>query len=139
MAASVIRARLDLLINLFDTTTGATVDERSVSFMRDGVPVRPESRGAGIYVFINTGREDFLMRVRVKGFDEYETSVSYEGLDPSIPECNVFLIPSENTSKGEKLLGLSGNLPFLESLEAVNLSRIICDSSKLACGIQPAI
>ena len=138
--ASVFGSRLDLLVRLIDTTTGAAVEESNVLFLRDGREVRPERKGRGTYIFINSGREDFLMRVRVKGFDEYETSVSYEGLDPSIPECNVFLIPSENTSKGEKLLGLSGNLPFLESLEAVNLSRIICfaneyDPKELKLGI----
>jgi len=128
--ASVFGSRLDLLVRLTDTTTGATVDERNVLFMRDEREVRPESRGEGTYIFINTGREDFLMRVRVKGFDEYETCIRYEELDEKVPVCNVFLIPSENTSKGEKLLGLSGNLPFLESLEAVNLQRIVCNANE---------
>ena len=94
MAASVIRAKLDLLVRLFDTTTGATVDERNVLFMRDGVPVRPESRGAGAYVFINTGREDFLMRISVRGYEDYEVKVCYEEMDERLPVCNVFLMPS---------------------------------------------
>jgi hypothetical protein len=128
--ASVFGSRLDLLVRLIDTTTGAAVDERNVLFMRDEREVRPESRGVGTYIFINTGREDFLMRIRVKGFDEFETLVRYEELDERIPVCNAFLIPSENASKGEKLLGLSGNLPFLESLEAVDLNRIACSANE---------
>ena len=126
MAASVIRAKLDLLVRLFDTTTGATVDERNVLFMRDGVPVRPESRGAGAYVFINTGREDFLMRIEVYGYDEYETSVRYEELDDGLPVCYVFLMPSENTLRGRNTLSFSGTLPFLKKIEAVNPNKSIC-------------
>ena len=41
MAASVIRAKLDLLIRLVDTTTGAQVTERNIVFKRDGIPVIP--------------------------------------------------------------------------------------------------
>ncbi len=128
--ASVISSRLDLLVRLIDTTTGAAVEETNVLFMRDEVKIRPESRGPGTYVFINTGREDFLMRIKVKGFDEYESKVVYEGLNERIPVFNAFLIPSENAAKGERVLTLSGNLPFLEALEAVNLNRIICHANQ---------
>ena len=69
MAASVFGAKLDLLVRLFDTTTGAQVTERNVVFKRDGIPVRPELRDPGTYVFINTGREDFLMRTEVYGYE----------------------------------------------------------------------
>ena len=128
MAASVIRAKLDLLIRLYDTTTGATVDERNVLFMRDGVPVRPESRGAGVYVFINTGREDFLMQIDVYGYDRYRTVIRYEELDEGLPACYVFLMPSENTIRGRNTLSFSGTLPFLKSIEAVNLNRSLCQT-----------
>ena len=126
MAASVIRAKLDLLIRLYDTTTGATVNERNVLFKRDGVPVRPESRGAGVFVFINTGREDFLMQIDVYGYERYEISVRYEELDERIPVCYVFLMPSENTLRGRNTLSFSGTLPFLKKIEAVNLNRSLC-------------
>ena len=126
MAASVIRAKLDLCVRLFDTTTGATVDERNVLFMRDGVPVRPDSRDTGTYVFINTGREDFLMRIQVYGYDSYEVAVHYEELDERLPVCYVFLMPSENTLRGRNTLSFSGTLPFLKKIEAVSLHRTIC-------------
>jgi hypothetical protein len=126
MAASVISARLDLLVRLFDTTTGASVDERSVYFMRNGIPVRPESRGVGIYVFINTGREDFLMQIKVYGYEDYEKRVIYEELDERLPVCNVFLMPSESTSLGRDILSFSGTLPFLTEIEAVNLNKSLC-------------
>ena len=131
MGASVIRARLDLMVRLFDTTTGASVDEKNVMFMRDGVPVRPESRGAGVYVFINTGREDFLMQIDVYGYDRYRTVIRYEELDEGLPACYVFLMPSENTIRGRNTLSFSGTLPFLKSIEAVNLNRSLCQTGDL--------
>lgn len=129
-AFAVLRAKLDLLVRLVDTTTGATVDERNVLFMRDEKQVRPEERGNGNYVFINTGREDFLMRIKVAGFEEYVTHIRYEELDANIPECVAFLIPSEKAKMGEGFFSLSGNLPFLEALEAINLSRIACTANE---------
>ena len=126
MAASVFGSKLDLLIRLIDTTTGAYVTERNVVFKRDGIPVRPEPRDPGSYIFINTGRDDFLMRIEVFGYEIYETMVRYEELDVRIPECDVFLMPSESMSRGEKMLSFSGTLPFLKTIEAVCLSRPVC-------------
>ena len=126
MAASVLRARLDLLVRLFDTTTGANVEERTIVFKRDGIPVRPEPRDPGTYVFINTGREDFLMQIEVFGYEIYKTEVRYEELDERLPECDVFLMPSESMSRGEKVLSFSGTLPFLKKIEAVCLGRPVC-------------
>ncbi len=126
MRASVICARLDLLVRLIDTTTGALVDERNILFTRNGTPIRPEPRDAGTYVFINTGREDFLMHITVYGYEDYEETISYEELDERIPVRNVFLMPSENTFKGEEVISFSGTLPFLKTVEAVNLMRPAC-------------
>ncbi|MBQ4481664.1 MAG: hypothetical protein II966_00375 [Lachnospiraceae bacterium] len=126
MAASVFGSRLDLLVRLYDTTTGAPVDERNVLFTRNEEPVIPAPRGEGMYVFINTGREDFLMQITVYGYEKYSMQVTYGELDDRIPSCDVFLIPSENVHRGESVLSFSGTLPFLEAIEAVKLSRPIC-------------
>ncbi|MBO6147327.1 MAG: hypothetical protein J6O70_07120 [Lachnospiraceae bacterium] len=126
MSASVFGSKLDLLVRLTDTTTGAAVTERNIVFKRDGMPVIPEPRDPGTYIFINTGREDFLMRIEVFGYEVYETRVRYEELDVRIPECDVFLMPSESMSKGEKVLSFSGTLPFLKKIEAVCLDRPVC-------------
>ncbi len=126
MAASVFGSKLDLLVRLTDTTTGAVVTERNIVFKRDGMPVRPEPRDPGTYIFINTGREDFLMQIEVFGYEVYETRVRYEELDVRTPECDVFLMPSESMSRGEKVLSFSGTLPFLKSIEAVCLDRPVC-------------
>ena len=128
--ASVISSRLDLLVRLIDTTTGAAVEERNVLFLRDEREVRPESRGSGTYIFINTGREDFLMQIKVFGYEDAEVSVNYAELEERMPAVDVFLIPSENTKKGSPVLSFSGNLPLLESIEAVNIMRPLCQGGE---------
>ncbi len=126
MSASVIHARLDLLVRLFDTTTGAEVEESNVLFLKDGEPVRPGRRGSGTYIFINTGREDFLMHIKAFGFEEYEVPIVYSSLDERLPVCDAFLMPSESAAGGRRFIDFKGNLPFLKTIEAVNLNKPLC-------------
>ncbi len=124
--ASVIRARLGLLIWLIDTTTGASVEENNVQFFADGKRIYPEPRGSGCFVLINTEPADFCLDVAAYGFERKSIDVRFEELDDRIPTCVVFLIPSEKNAKGGSVTSIFGNLPFLESLEAVDPSRPVC-------------
>jgi hypothetical protein len=126
MNASVIRAQLGLLIRLMDTTTGAAVEERNVQFFSDGQRVHPAPRGNGCFVFINIERVNFRLSVRVSGFEKHDLDVRYEELDDRIPTCDIFLIPSEKNAKGDTVTSIFGNLPFLESIEAVDLGSVVC-------------
>jgi len=126
----VFGSKLDLVVGLVDTTTGAAVDEKNVLFMRDGQAVQPETRGTGVFVFINTGREDFLMRIEVSGYEDIEIPVKYDALDERMPRVDALLIPSENVTKGGPVLSFSGNLPLLEEIEAVNLNRPVCQAGE---------
>ncbi len=126
MNASVIRFRLDLLVRLIDTATGGSVEERNVRFFRDGKAVRPIARGGGNYVFLNCGREDFELEVRVYGYDPFRMPVRYEALEDAMPVTEAFLIPSENGSGGHPVLGLSGCLPGIQSIQAVNVNATCC-------------
>jgi hypothetical protein len=125
MEKAVIRAKLDLLIMLKDSTTGFAVDERNVRFIRDGESITASPRGEGSYVFINIGRENCLMQVIVYGYEPQTLKVDYEELDSILPSIDVFLIPSENTSKGEALITLKGRLSGLERLEAIHPGRAV--------------
>ncbi len=126
MNASVIRFRLDLLVRLIDTTTGGSVEERNVRFFRDGKVVRPATRGGGSYVFLNCGREDFELEIRAYGYDPFQMSVQYEALEDAMPVMEAFLIPSENGSGGRPVLGLSGRLLGIQSIQAVNVNATCC-------------
>lgn len=123
MARTIIRSTLDLLLTLMDATTGFAVDERNIRFLRDGEMLTATSKGEGCYVFINAGRENCLMKVDVYGFEPVTLEVDYEKLDKVLPSIDVFLIPSENTGKGEPLLTMKGKLSGLERIEAVHPGR----------------
>lgn len=126
MNESIIRCRLDLLIRLIDTTTGAEVEERHVRFWKDGQPVQPIPRGSGNYVFLNCGRDDFELEIEVHGFERCKVSVRYEDLDSQLPVKEVFLMPSENTGVGQRVITFSGMLPGLEEVQAVHLGASRC-------------
>lgn len=126
MEGTEIRYTLDLLIRLIDTTTGAVVTERDVHFRKDKKTVRPVPRGNGNYVFLNTGREDCTLDVDVFDYEPAHVTIRYEELDTFLPIKDVFLIPSENTVKGENVLTLTGSLSGIEAIEAVRVGRSYC-------------
>ncbi len=125
MEKAIIHYTLDLLISLRDATTGMAVDERNVRFIRNGNLLTSHARGEGCYVFLNDGRENCLMNIEVYGYEPQSLKVDYEKLDKIMPTLDVFLIPSENTSKGEPVLTLKGKLSGLESLEAIHPGRAV--------------
>ena len=125
MEEGVIRYTLDLMINLYDSTTGKSVEERELSFKRDGKDFPAMYKGEGTYVFLNAGRDNSLMQISVKGFENVKLNLDYEKLDKTLPAVDVFLIPSENTTKGEPLITLKGKLTGLVSVEAVHPGRIV--------------
>ena len=126
MSESIIRCRLDLLIRLIDTTTGAEVEERNVRFWKKGQIIQPVPRGGGNYVFLNCGREDCELEIEVHGFERCIVSVLYENLDSLLPIKEVFLMPSENTGVGQHVITFSGMLPGIEEVQAVHLGVTRC-------------
>lgn len=123
MEASTIHHKLDLVLQLVDTTTGAAVGEQDVRFFIDGKQCWPIPRGGGNFVFINTGRRDNTLTLKVFGYEDAMVNVQYEKLDETVPLKQVFLIPSEKHAKGENLCSLTGILPGLEEIEAVSLKQ----------------
>lgn len=123
MEASTIHHRLDLVLQLVDTTTGSAVEEQDVRVFSDGKQCWPIPRGGGNFVFINTGRRDDTLTLKVFGYEDAVVDVQYEKLNEVVPLKQVFLIPSEKLAKGEKLCSLTGILPGLEEIEAVSLSQ----------------
>lgn len=120
---SVITARLSLAVRLVDTTTGREVSEANTSFFIDDKLVHPMKKGAGTYVFVNRGREDFLMHITVYGYMDEDVNVRYETLDQNLPMIDVFLMPSEKNHVGGTAIQINGTLSGLEFIQAINLNR----------------
>lgn len=123
MEAATIHHRLDLVLQLVDTTTGNAVEDQDVRFFTDGKQCWPIPRGGGNFVFINTGRRDLTLTLKVFGYEDAVVDVRYEKLDEVVPLMQVFLIPSERLAKGESLCSLIGKLQGLEEIEAVSLKQ----------------
>ena len=121
----VITARLTLAVRLVDTTTGRDVSDASTSFFIDGKLVHPMRKGESTYVFVNMGRDDFLMRIVVNGYLEENINVQYETLDPRLPLLDVFLMPSEKNHIGGQVIQINGTLSRLEFIQAINLDKPI--------------
>lgn len=126
---TVIKASLSVALRLIDTTTGKELDESNARFFKDSVALKPLYKGGGSWVFVNLGREDFLMQAKVNGYEETEIDVKYDTLDPRLPMIDVFLMPSEKNRSGGYVLEICGTLPELKAIEAVNLKRPICSYS----------
>ena len=123
---TVIRANLALAIRLVDTTTGRAMDGTDVRFMRNDLPVRPMYRGDATWVFVGPDRENFSLCVRARDYEDADVQICYEELDPKLPMCEVFLIPSEKNRRGSSVLGIYGTLPELKSIDAILLLRPVC-------------
>jgi len=126
---SVIRRKLDLVLHLIDTTTGYAVEEALIQFKTDRDDIRFMSRGNGTYILINTGRENFLMQIAVKGYEEIEVEINYEELDEVTPLKLVFLIPSEKSPISENMLYMRGNLPNLRSVSLIETDKVLATTN----------
>ena len=129
--STVIKASLYVALRLIDTTTGKELDETNARFYKDDVVLRPMYKGGGTWIFVNLGKEDFLMRAKVNGYDETDIDIRYDTLDPRLPMVDVFLMPSEKNRSGGFVLEIYGTLPELKSIEAVYLKRPICGYSNV--------
>ena len=123
--AIVITAHLTLAVRLVDTTTGRELTETDIRFYIGNDMVHPMRKGSGTYIFVNMSKEDFLMRICARGYDDIDVNVQHETLDPRLPILDVFLMPSEKNMVGGPILQINGTLSGLEYLEAIDLGHPI--------------
>ena len=121
----VITAKLSLALRLVDTTTGKELEGTGISFFLDGKRTQPIKKGGATFVFVNLGREDFLMQIDAPGYDRADVKVIGTELDPKLPIIDVFLMPSEKNRIGGDVLEICGTLSRLEYIEAIRLDRPI--------------
>ena len=118
-----ISYRLDLVINLIDTTTGLVVDENNARFFKNGQPLTLEHREEGIYILLNSKRDDFTLVCDVYGYEVHNAEIHYDELDENIPLYTAYLLPLDDTSKGESVLSYRDRIPNLKEIEAIILKN----------------
>lgn len=126
---SIIRSRLDLVLQLIDTTTGYAISEAQVLFQTERDDMRFLSKGDGTFILVNTGRENFLMQIDVKGYIKAQVEIKYEELDETTPLKSVFLIPSERNPLLENILYMRGNLPKLQSVSLIETNKVLATTN----------
>ena len=127
---AVFSFQLDLLLRLIDTTTGTLVTEKIVSLFRNGKRVSAMTKETGQYLFLNTGREDFELTVRVAGFEEKRQVVTYETLDQKLPSIDLHLIPSAQSPAGARCHTLEGTIEGISSIDAARSSNSACHAKE---------
>lgn len=119
--------RLGLALRLIDTTTGFPIQDRAVQLKWDGQPVHPMFRTDGSMIFVNQERRDFRLDIALPGFESRQLEVSYKDLDPGTLLLELHMIPSPDYNRSRfPCLGLSGELPGIEALDAVRAGESPC-------------
>lgn len=124
-AQAIIHHQLDLALRLLDSVTGKVIGERNVRFFMDPPEKKAISRGGGLYLFLNTGREDFELEIHVYGYESKKVRITYPVQEENLPIRDVYLLPLDNPVL-ENVLTLRGNLPGIEEIEAVSLTDANC-------------
>ena len=115
------------MVRLIDTTTGQAITERNVVFRRGKDKIIAQARGEGNYIFIDTGRDDYLMTLSVFGYEDKLIDVKYETLDERMPSIDAFLLPTESSYD---TITLSGKRTGLVAVEAVQIDKPVCSVSE---------
>lgn len=130
MAHAVIKYRVDLIINLINTSTGAMVSEKNVILYGDGSKLNTLIKDLGIFILCNTGRNNFKLEVEVIGYEPEVIMVDYELLDKEVPTIDIHLIPKINLNNSNNLCELKGKKEGIEKIEAISLDDNLCKISE---------
>ena len=115
--------KIDLIVQLVDTTTGAFVDQRQVKFLKGGKQITFLEKREGFYILLNYGKEDMDMVVEVEGYIPAKVRVCYDDLPEKYPIMEIPMIPIPKTYGYVDLLTLEGTLPGIEAIDAIALNQ----------------
>lgn len=124
-AQATIHYQLDLALRLIDTVTGRVITEKNVQFLGLSSEKKAIPRGGGLYLFLNTGREDFDFEIHVYGYEPQQIRITYPRKEEWLPIREVYLLPLDNPIL-ERTLTLRGMLSGIEEIEAVSLTDVSC-------------
>jgi hypothetical protein len=83
---------------------------------RDGSHENFRVSPEGFALFVDAGREDFLLGVDVSGYEHEDVRVEYAALDEKLPYLEVFLVPQDVF--GENYVTIDGGAPDLVAVDA---------------------
>lgn len=122
MSEGTFTHRVDLIVTLRDALSGNPITNYPAAFSKNRVPLRLRAADTD-WLGVNIGREDFILGVNVRGFEETEVPVKYENLDTILPAVEIHLVPTQNIWSMPPLLTLEGSIAGMEELQAVSLEE----------------
>ena len=111
--------RLDLVVRLLDTTTGIPIAQRQIFFSAEGQVLKFFQRGIGVFILMNQGRKDMKLTVDAAGYESRTIDICYDALSTKFPEIEVPMIPKVKEYGYNDILTLEGEMPGMESIDAV--------------------
>ena len=121
MAGEIVSHRLDLAVRLTHALTGDPVTDDRAMFCRNGKKLILRLSGGTDWIGVDTGRQNFVLGVNVRGFEKVFVPVRYERMDLTMPMLEIPLIPEQTEWNQSFFVTLEGNLDHLEELQAVPL------------------
>ena len=111
--------RLDLVIYLVDTVTGAFITTRQVEFYRGGEMLPAVCKESGIYAFLNLEEGDFTLTVKVEGYRERQVKVVREALSRTAPILWISMVPGDDYPQKMLIHTIAGTMKGIEDICAV--------------------
>lgn len=124
-AQAVIHHRLDLALRLMDSVSGREIEESNVRFSTQSPGEMPLRKRAGLYLFLNAGREAREIGVDVYGYEPQKVTIACLEPEERMPIREAYLLPLDNPARRD-ILTLRGRLPGIEGIEAVSLGEADC-------------
>lgn len=125
VAHATIHHKLDLALRLVNSVTGRVVEERNVQFLSEVSGLKAIPKQGGMYLFLNLGRDELELDVRVYGYESRKIQIRLEEMQGNMPIHEVYLLPLESPVR-EDVLTLRGRLSGIEEIEAVSLFDTNC-------------
>ncbi|MEG1108995.1 MAG: hypothetical protein RSC51_01745 [Oscillospiraceae bacterium] len=126
MDGFVIKHRLDLALQVMDTTTGRPVSGSVLRLYRDGKLMCPLEKERGMLVFSEMGRDDFTLSISSREYEQQEIPIHFAEIDENYPLLLCQLIPSAANYSPTTCLSLVGKLPGISQLTAVRMGDNSC-------------
>jgi hypothetical protein len=87
-----IRHRIDLAVTFVDSVSG-TPASGHIELFGDGEKLDFRLSSDGTALLMDSGREDFTLRVVMTGYEPEEVRIAYEDIDKKMPLTEVRLTP----------------------------------------------
>ncbi len=122
---TIIQHKIDLLVSLFDATTGRAVETIDMDCFKDGEELKIVKKDFGL-ILINSGRLGFDLTVKARGYEDCTVKIEYEKLDETYPEKILYLLPKIGMNNQDRFVLKTEKKDELVEVIAIKNSDMLC-------------